>query len=276
MKNFFHKYASLFGPLVVVMLLGSFPALAMGAVPALAGTGLESFAASHAMKILEIAGSVFTILQVVKKVFPFSGKAGTYIAITLNVALSALGVIVVVKPENLFSLDTLTAVISVALTAAGGHGTWRSISNGSSDAAGPSTGVTGTSTVSMLLIGAMALGCMTGCSPAEVQAYRTIVGARAFTKSIGKTHPECGTRDLSDRWQSAKNTSGVCVALDKAIAGKDVLIDLTEQYCGGPDFETGGPCNPPTTRDVRDQLTAKIKSAIAGYVQTETDIKALI
>lgn len=128
-------------------------------------------------------------------------------------------------------------------------------------------------TVTALFI--MCMVTLVGCSPIEIQAYRVVVGSKAFTKSLGNAHPECGTR-VSDRWQSSHNSGGVCVAIDKGIAAKDVLIDLTEQYCSGSDFETGGACNPPTDKTVRDQLAAKVKFAIQNYESIETDIKALL
>ncbi|MBZ5523572.1 MAG: hypothetical protein LAP21_15165 [Acidobacteriia bacterium] len=127
-----------------------------------------------------------------------------------------------------------------------------------------------------LAISLLLISTVIGCSPTEVTGYRIIVGARAFTKSIGTSHPECGTRDANDKWQSSHNTANVCVALDKAVAGKDTLIDLLETYCSGPQFDSGGACNPPTDKTVKNQLEVKIRSAISLYTQTETDLKTLL
>ena len=131
-------------------------------------------------------------------------------------------------------------------------------------------------TASMLCIALVLMLGLVGCSPVEVQAYRAVVGAKAFTKSIATAHPECGTRDANDKFVSAHNPAGVCVALEKGIAAKDVLIDLAETYCAGSDFDTGGHCNPPTDKTVKNQLAAKITAAIQVYEQTETDVKTLI
>jgi hypothetical protein len=54
------------------------------------------------------------------------------------------------------------------------------------------------------------------------------------------------------------------------------MIDVTELYCAGPDFETGGACNPPKDKGVQAQLVAKVKFAIQNYEQTETDLKSLL
>src|SRR3954468_812741 len=109
---------------VAVLAIGSFPAFALGASPmalvAAATTAATPFATQ--VKLLAIAGSVYAILQVVKQVFPLAGIG----AVLLNVGLSILGVAVLIKPEDLFSLPTFTAVAIAAISAAGAHGTIKS------------------------------------------------------------------------------------------------------------------------------------------------------
>lgn len=135
------------------------------------------------------------------------------------------------------------------------------------------SGIGGSLTALMLCFALIAL---TGCSSLERQAYNIIVGSKAFTQNISAKHPECGTRDVNGIWQSAHNSAGVCSAIDKGIAAKDLLIDAAEAYCAGADFETGGACNVPTSKTLKDQLAAKVQAAIQGYEQSETDIRALI
>jgi hypothetical protein len=272
MRKKLSKYLIGIAAVIAVVAIGSFPAFALGASPvalvAAATTAATPFATQ--VKILAIAGSVYTILQVVKQVFPVAGLG----AVVINVILSALGVAVFMKPEDLFSLQSLTALVVAGLTAAGAHGTVKSFI-GSSGV--PNPGGNTVSGVSALLCFSMvAMLTFTGCSPVEVQAYRIIVGAKAFTTSIGNAHPECGSRDANQHWVSAHNSSGACSALDKTIAAKDVLIDIAELYCSGPDFENGGSCNPPTDKGVQAQLVSKIKFAIQNYEQTEIDLKALL
>lgn len=80
-----------------------------------------------AAKVIAAMGSVFTILQVAKKVFP--NLAGWY-AFALNVTLSVIGAVVSVPPESLFSVQTFTTLMVAVITAAGAagfHGTWKNL-----------------------------------------------------------------------------------------------------------------------------------------------------
>lgn len=102
-----------------------------------------------------------------------------------------------------------------------------------------------------------------GCSPLEKQAYNVIVYSNAFLKSMKAQHPECTT-----------SQTPLCQKLSQAVAAKDLLIDATEQYCAGPDFNAGGKCNPPAKgTPAAQQAAAKLQSALASYEQIETDLK---
>ena len=78
---------------------------------------------ANAGKVLAIIGLVYTCLQGLKKAFPaISG----WWSVALNVALSVLMVIVALPPDQLWSLSTLTTLLTAgiaALGAAGVHGT---------------------------------------------------------------------------------------------------------------------------------------------------------
>lgn len=269
MRKKLSKYLIGLVAVLTIVMIGSFPAFALGTSPvalvAMATAAATPFATQ--VKLLAIGGSVYAILQVVKQVFPLAGIG----AILLNVALSVLGVVVVVRPEDLFSLTTLTSVAIAAITAAGAHGTIKSLFSGPDGTNAPVV----RSGVATLLCIAL-VGGLTGCSPIEKQAYLVIVGAKAFTTSVSNSHQECGARDSNQHWVSAHNASGVCSSLDKAISAKDVMIDITELYCSGPEFESGGNCNPPTDKGVQAQLLSKVKFAIQNYEQTETDLKSLL
>lgn len=102
-------------------------------------------------------------------------------------------------------------------------------------------------------------------TPIEKVAYRTIVAAKGFTDSVKQKHTEC---------PGANST--VCTDLQKAISAKDLLIDATETYCAGPGFESGGTCNPPTDPTAKDQAASKLRAAIDGYKQSETDLKGVL
>jgi hypothetical protein len=257
------RWIGLFIGLMAVVTLGTFPAFAhtplslVAAATAVAPLSLQ-------VKILTISASVYAILQGAKKFIPLSGIW----AVVFNVFVSALGVVIALKPEDLFSVQTLSALLLAGLAAAGVHGTARSFS-GNSSPANPAGGATAV----LLVFGVLGL---TGCSSLEHQAYNVIVASKAFTKSISDKHPECGTRDVNGRWVSGGNQAGVCVALSKGIAAKDLLIDAAEEYCAGSDFETGGACNAPTSQTIKSQLVSKVKAAISGYEQAEMDLRAAI
>lgn len=103
-----------------------------------------------------------------------------------------------------------------------------------------------------------------GCSPVETQAYRTVVGANAFLKSVSSQHPECKSGLVSD----------TCTKLSQAVGAKDLLIDAVEAYCAGPQFQTGGVCQPPAKgTPAATQAAAKLQAAINAYNQAQTDLK---
>lgn len=116
---------------------------------------------------------------------------------------------------------------------------------------------------------AIVLGCalvLTGCTPIEKQAYKIIVGAKAFIDAEKKIHAECAT-----------STSPLCGNLQRATAAKDALIDAAEVYCSGPQFEAGGACQPPAKgTPAATQAIAKLKAAMAAYEQTEKDVKGAL
>lgn len=108
---------------------------------------------------------------------------------------------------------------------------------------------------------------MTGCPAVERDAYNAIVAGKAFTDSVKSKHPEC----------TPANAATVCMALRKAVAAKDAIIDAAEVYCAGPNFNGGGACDPPAKNSAAaTQAVAKIQAAIAGYNQAAADLKGLV
>ena len=75
-------------------------------------------------KILAIAGAVYAVLQVAKKIFP--SLAGPW-ALLLNLGLSVAGVLVTVTPDKFLSVDTLVAVLTAVAASAGIHGTVKNL-----------------------------------------------------------------------------------------------------------------------------------------------------
>jgi hypothetical protein len=125
-----------------------------------------------------------------------------------------------------------------------------------------------TRAISLVLIPLVMLCLVSiGCTPIEDQAYKTIVGAKAFLDAEKAAHPEC----------ASNITATVCVDLKRATSSKDFLIDAAETYCAGPQFETGGACQPPAKgTPALTQATAKLKAAIAAYSQSATDLKGAL
>lgn len=107
-----------------------------------------------------------------------------------------------------------------------------------------------------------------GCTSLEKQAYRTVVGAKAFIDAEKRQHPEC----VSGLQSTA------CAYLVRATSAKDALIDALEVYCAGAQFDQGsGPCQPPTKgTPAYVQGEAKLKAAIATYEQAEKDLKGAL
>lgn len=120
--------------------------------------------------------------------------------------------------------------------------------------------------IGTILISVMTM-CMLVCTPMEKQAYDTVVAAKAFIDAEKKIHPEC----------TPTTTSSFCSNLTRATSAKDALIDAAEIYCSGPQFEAGGPCQPPAKgTPAYQQAQDKLKAAIAAYKQVEKDVKGAV
>lgn len=126
------------------------------------------------------------------------------------------------------------------------------------------------------ILGASLSGCGLAHRPVEKNAYTVITGAKGFTDSIKAKHPECGMNPQPGIWISTHTTTAPCPVLDKAIAAKDLLIDATEVYCGGPQFTAGGPCQPSPDKNTAAIFAAKLQAAMTVYEQAEGDLKAVI
>ncbi len=103
------------------------------------------------------------------------------------------------------------------------------------------------------------------CTPPERVAYETVVASKAFIDKEKAAHPNC----------VVGATDTICVDLAKATASKDLLIDVVEALCAGPNFNTGGACDfPKKGTPTYDQAVSKLNAAIASYNQAAADLKA--
>jgi hypothetical protein len=107
---------------------------------------------------------------------------------------------------------------------------------------------------------------LNGCIPEEQVAYKTVIASKAFLDSLKVGHPECGPGITA--------STPFCSNLRTAIAAKDLIIDAVEVYCSGPQFNTGGACNPPKKGTPGyTQALVKLQTALANYEQIEKDLK---
>lgn len=117
---------------------------------------------------------------------------------------------------------------------------------------------------------------LAGCTPLERQAYEAVVASKAFLDSAKLKHPECAIAVAGDK-ATAPPTTMVCVDLARATAAKDTLIDAVGIYCAGPNFNSGGKCDPPAKgTPAAVQATAKVQAALAAYNQTAGDLKGVL
>ena len=82
--------------------------------------------ATTAAKVLAISALVYALLQTVKKAFP--ALSGWW-AVGLNIALSIVGAVIVVPQDQLFSLATLTTLLTAGIAAAGAAGIHGTVQN---------------------------------------------------------------------------------------------------------------------------------------------------
>lgn len=85
-----------------------------------------SLSGINAAKVAGIIASVYTVLQVVKKTFP---AVSGHWALLINLGLSIGGVAVLMPPDKLFSLDSLTALAIAGISALGSAGIHGTVQN---------------------------------------------------------------------------------------------------------------------------------------------------
>jgi len=117
--------------------------------------------------------------------------------------------------------------------------------------------------LAVLIMGLMLV--TVACQPVEMTARDTIAASKGFLDSQSAIHAECATTP----------TLAVCGLITKGNAAKHLAIDALEEYCAGPQFESGGACVSPKDKTQKNQLQGKLTSALTNLNQIITDIKAL-
>ena len=92
--------------------------------------------------------------------------------------------------------------------------------------------------------------------------YDVISSAKGYLDKEKSLHPECAT-----------STSNVCTYISQAVGAKDLLIDALSAYCSGPNFLSGGACDPPTGTPAQQQLTGRLEAALGSYQTILADLK---
>ena len=81
-----------------------------------------------AAKVLAIVAVVYPLIQLLKEIPALTPYIKGWWAVALNVALSALSLLITVPADQLYSVNTLLALVTVILGAAGVHGTVQNLS----------------------------------------------------------------------------------------------------------------------------------------------------
>lgn len=76
-----------------------------------------------AAKVLAIVALVYPIIQGLKRIPALTPYLTGWLAIALNVALSACGILIAVPADQLYTTNTILALVTAILGAAGVHGT---------------------------------------------------------------------------------------------------------------------------------------------------------
>jgi hypothetical protein len=76
-----------------------------------------------AAKVLAVIGAVYGILQAAKRIPALTKYLTGWVAIAVNVLLSAGGLLIAIPADQLYTQSTLLALITTVLSAAGIHGT---------------------------------------------------------------------------------------------------------------------------------------------------------
>lgn len=96
--------------------------------------------------------------------------------------------------------------------------------------------------------------------PLEMTARDGIAAAKGFLIDANDRHPECGALVLGTKHTTPASLVGdACTFIQNAVTVKDLAIDALTVYCGGPSFNSGGPCQASTDNTVEDKLKAALQ-----------------
>ncbi len=118
--------------------------------------------------------------------------------------------------------------------------------------------------LSLPLVIGLAFG-LTACPVKPDNARDAIATAKGFLDSEAKAHAECASGLVNQ----------ACDLITRGNAAKHVAIDALNQYCAGPDFDAGGACHAPQTKNMQELLGNQLKAAIHNLNLIVSDLRAL-
>ncbi|HWR36384.1 MAG TPA: hypothetical protein VN622_10995 [Clostridia bacterium] len=116
--------------------------------------------------------------------------------------------------------------------------------------------------LTILLVACAFTGCPDQTKPIEVIARDGVAAAKGFIESEQKQHlEEC----------QAAPTKPVCIAINKAIASQNLVIDAIEVYCASPEFATGTkPCVPHPNAETQLRESLQLLNDVVKQIKTLT------
>lgn len=141
-------------------------------------------------KVIAVSGSIYALIQMLKQKLP--GLQGNW-AVLLNLVASFAGIFAVMPKDQFFTVQTMAAVITAFVGAGGIHGIVKTVTGLNAPSAN-TTNPTAAKIVSMLLVGVLLCGGLTGC-PGQQTAVELLGVVEQATVSLATL--EGNTADIA-------------------------------------------------------------------------------
>lgn len=126
-------------------------------------------------RIVVVAGTLCTILQLVKRYLP---AVNGWLAVALNLTLSASGILAITRPDQIWTIATWQNVFVTSLAAAGIHGTTKLMRDPDASATQALQARRAVTLMLAFAIGLIGLS-LTGCTDWEREAFKSISASKA-------------------------------------------------------------------------------------------------
>jgi hypothetical protein len=171
-------------------------------------------------RLVALAVTIAPLMQLLKRFIP---SLGGWKAVALNVVISTAGVIAVTPPDKLLEPSTLASIFTVALAAAGIHGTSKLVGGSDEDPADvpQQQNPLAKPTLLLLILGAsVALLGVTGCSDFERQTYKELAASQAV---VNQAQDDYESRLIP-------RTPAAYAAINKAKAAQTLAVQSMATY----------------------------------------------